>query len=40
MIENKIKSNQHSNQLDKYVRIINGLEMTKGKKSKAYNNKL
>ena len=34
IIENKIKSNQHSNQLDKYVRIINGLEMTKGKNPK------
>lgn len=31
VIENKLKSNQHSNQLDKYVRIINGLERTKGK---------
>ncbi len=34
VIENKLKSNQHSNQLDKYVRIINGLEMTKGKNPK------
>ena len=31
VIENKVKSNQHSNQLDKYVNIIKGNENTKGK---------
>ncbi len=31
IIENKVKSNQHDNQLDKYVDIIQGKEMTKGK---------
>ncbi len=30
VIENKVKSNQHSNQLDKYVNIIKGNEKTKG----------
>ncbi len=32
VIENKIKSNQHSNQLDKYVEIIKGNALTTGKK--------
>lgn len=32
VIENKIKSNQHSNQLDKYVGIIKGNALTTGKK--------
>lgn len=32
VIENKVKSNQHSNQLDKYVNIIKGNEKTKGNK--------
>ena len=31
VIENKIKSSQHSNQLDKYVEIIRGVAMTSGK---------
>ena len=39
VIENKIKSNQHDNQLDKYVRIINGVEMTKGKVSEPITEK-
>lgn len=34
VIENKVKSNQHSNQLDKYVNIIKGEEKTKGKNPK------
>lgn len=33
VIENKIKSNQHHNQLDKYVGIIKGSQLTKGKNS-------
>ncbi len=39
VIENKLKSNQHDNQLDKYVRIINGLEMTKEKSPKPITDK-
>ena len=35
VIENKVKSNQHSNQLDKYVNIIKGNEKTKGKNPQA-----
>lgn len=31
VIENKIKSNQHSNQLDKYVDVINGKALRTGK---------
>lgn len=31
VIENKIKSNQHSNQLDKYVDVINGTALSTGK---------
>ena len=31
VIENKIKSSQHSNQLDKYVGIVNGEEVTIGR---------
>ena len=31
IIENKVKSNQHSDQLDKYVNIIKGVELTKAK---------
>ena len=39
IIENKIKSNQHDNQLDKYVRIINGIEETSGKNPKPITEK-
>ena len=39
VIENKIKSNQHSNQLDKYVDIINGKAKTKRSKPITMNYK-
>ncbi len=34
VIENKVKSSQHSNQLDKYVRIVNGENVNKGRNSR------
>ena len=39
VIENKIKSNQHSNQLDKYVKIIAGEKIKEGKKEKIITEK-
>lgn len=39
VIENKIKSNQHSNQLDKYVKIIAGEKIGKDQKAKIITEK-